>query len=158
MDYLHRLQDGVEWIYTPDQNATDLQKALHWLYESGHRAAHILWGIGPGADHFVGNLHAIATLPEDFTVSMIQDDTRLLRLPRQFSKCYESGALLSLIPFPRAQGVHTENLVYPLSGEDLALGQRLGIRNQVANSGLVRITHCEGCLMLQEPLQHQTRA
>lgn len=152
VEYLYRKQDGVEWVYTPDQEATDLQKALRWLYEKGHRAAHILWANGPGVDHFLGNLHALATGPEDFAVSMIQDDTRLLRLPRNFSKCYESGVILSLLPFPLAQSVYTENLVYPLSGEDLAMGQRIGIRNQVANQGLVRITYSKGCLMLQEPL------
>jgi thiamine pyrophosphokinase len=97
-------------------------------------------------------LHAIATVPEDFAVNMIQDDARLLRLPQQFSKCYEAGTCLSLLPFPLAKSVRTENLVYSLSGEDLALGQRIGIRNRVATQGLVRITYGEGCLMLQEPL------
>lgn len=145
-------QDGVLCIYLPDQEATDLQKALRWAYEQGHRAAHVLWANGPGADHFVGNLHAVTTVPEDFAVTMIQDDSRIFRLPKQFSKCYEAGSRLSLIPFPIAEGIRTENLVYALTDEELQLGKRLGISNTVDRTALVRIDHRSGCLMLQEPL------
>jgi len=151
-EYVAQRQDGVVWVHTPDQEATDLQKALRWLYAQGHRAAHLLWANGPGADHFVGNLHAVATVPEDFAVTMIQDDSRIFRLPKQFSKCYEAGSRLSLIPFPIAEGIRTENLVYALTDEELQLGKRLGISNTVDRTALVRIDHRSGCLMLQEPL------
>lgn len=150
--YVNQRQDGVDCIYTSDQEATDLEKALRWAYEQGHRAAHILWANGPDADHFVGNLHALAMVPENFAVTMIQDQSRIFRLLKQFSKCYESGTRLSLWPFPSAYGVHTENLVYALQGEDLHLGIRLGISNRVDRTAIVRIDHKEGCLMLQEPL------
>ncbi|NBU73134.1 MAG: thiamine pyrophosphokinase [Bacteroidetes bacterium] len=150
--YLSHRQDGVHWVYAPDQEYTDLEKALSWAYEQGHRAAHVLWANGLDADHFIGNLHALAAVPRDFAVTMIQDQSRIFRLPNQFSKGYIAGTRLSLWPFPTAYRVRTENLVYALHSEDLHLGKRIGIRNQVERTAIVRIEHQEGCLMLQEPL------
>jgi thiamine pyrophosphokinase len=152
--YVGQRQDGVLCVHTPDQEATDLEKALRWAYDQGHRAAHVLWANGQDADHFIGNLHALAAVPKDFAVTMIQDQSRIFRLPNQFSKGYAAGTRLSLWPFPTAYGVRTENLVYALHGEELHLGKRVGIRNQVDRTAIVRIDHQEGCLMLQEPLSN----
>jgi thiamine pyrophosphokinase len=152
--YVSQRQDGVLCVYTPDQDATDLEKALRWVYGQGHRAAHVLWANGLDADHFIGNLHALAAVPKDFAVTMIQDQSRIFRLPKHYSKGYAAGTRLSLWPFPTAHGVRTENLVYALQSEDLHLGKRVGIRNQVNRTAIVRIDHQEGCLMLQEPLSN----
>ncbi|MFM8838906.1 MAG: thiamine diphosphokinase [Bacteroidota bacterium] len=150
--HVEAAQDGVRWVYTPDQEYTDLQKALQWLWDNGHRSAQVIWANGPGPDHFFGNLHALATAPEGMAVGMLQEDTRTFRAPKLFSKCYHHGDRLSLIPFPEALSVTTQNLEFALDAEDLKAGQRIGISNRVLQSGLVRINHAGGCLLLSEPL------
>jgi thiamine pyrophosphokinase len=146
-------QDGVQWVYAPDQEATDLQKALQWLWDRGQRSAQVLWGNGPGPDHFFGHLHALATAPEGMSVGMLEEESRTFRVPKEFSKCYGQGERLSLMPFPTAFSVETENLLFSLKGEDLHAGQRIGISNQVLQNGRVRISYTEGCLLMTEPLR-----
>lgn len=145
-------QDGVQWVYAPDQEATDLQKALRWLWNRGQRSAQVLWANGPGPDHFYGNLHALATAPEGMAVGMIEDQSRTFRAPKNFSKCYREGDRLSLMPFPEAVSVTTENLFFALNQENLHAGQRIGISNRVVQNGRVRISYSDGCLLLSEPL------
>jgi thiamine pyrophosphokinase len=140
-------------VYAPDQEATDLQKALQWLWDRGHRSAQVLWGNGPGPDHFFGHLHALATAPAGMSVGMLEEESRTFRVPKEFSKCYGQGERLSLMPFPSAFSVETENLLFSLKGEDLHAGHRIGISNQVLQNGRVRISYTDGCLLMTEPLR-----
>ena len=54
-------QFPIEIIHAPNQDKTDLEKAIDFLIERGFPAANILWATGKRADHTMAN---IAILPK----------------------------------------------------------------------------------------------
>ncbi len=58
-DDLLSSQYPVKVVHTPDQEYTDLEKAIHYLIQEEYPAANIVWATGRRADHTFCN---IATL------------------------------------------------------------------------------------------------
>jgi len=50
----------------------------------------------------------------------------------------------------RAEGIVTHNLVYPLHGETLEMGGRIGCSNEVATDGWVEVRYSSGALLMME--------
>jgi thiamine pyrophosphokinase len=50
----------------------------------------------------------------------------------------------------KADGIVTQNLVYPLAGEALELGGRIGSSNEVAEDGWVEVSYTSGSLLMTE--------
>lgn len=144
------LQTPMEIVVAPDQEKTDLEKAFDYLIEKGHRAANVIWATGRRADHTMHNLTIIASYRDRINIVLLDDYSRVILLPRKFEKWYTKGSIISLIPINQANGIHTENLLYPLNGESLSLGYRTGSSNSALEDGIVRITHESGDLLLME--------
>jgi thiamine pyrophosphokinase len=139
-----------EFVHRPNQNKSDLQKGLDFLIERAHPSAHIIWGGGGRSDHFLAHFSILAEFGERISLNLIDDATRTFLLPRIFRKWYPGGTTLSLMPMGRADGVVTQNLVYPLAGETLELGGRIGSSNAVAEDGWVEVRYTSGSLLLME--------
>lgn len=142
-------QDHVEIVETPDQNKTDLEKAIDFLEKKGSTEINILWADGRRVDHALANFSTLAKY-EHLKLVMWNDWSKAYIIPHRFEKWLEKDAIVSLIPMPEAQDVVTEGLFYPLSGEALVFGQRVGSSNHVAEDGMVRITYSSGKLLLIE--------
>lgn len=141
---------GPEILFRPDPDKTDLQKGLDFLIERGHPAAHIIWASGGRSDHFLAHFSVLAEYGERITLNMIDDQSRTFLLPRVFRKWYAAGARLSLMPVGRAEGIVTHNLVYPLHGESLEMGGRIGCSNEVVTDGWVEVRYSSGALLMME--------
>ena len=143
-------QDSIEIVFTPDQDKTDLEKAIDFLVEKGHRAVNIIWATGRRADHTMANITGIVRFRNKITITIIDDYSVVYQLPANFRKWYPKGTPISLIPVGTVTEIVTENLVYNLNSETLTLGYRIGSSNEVAEAGIVAISHGEGDLLLME--------
>ncbi|MBM3410725.1 MAG: thiamine diphosphokinase [Bacteroidetes bacterium] len=139
-----------EVLFRPDPDKTDLQKGLDFLIERGHPSAHIIWASGGRSDHFLTHFSILAEYGRRITLNMIDDHCRTFLLPRVFRKWYAAGTQLSLMPMGRAEGIVTHNLVYPLHGETLEMGGRIGCSNEVATDGWVEVRYSSGALLMME--------
>lgn len=150
VDVIRDMQDAIEIVHTPDQEKTDLEKAIDFLAAKGHRAVNVIWATGRRADHTIGNITGIVRYKELITVTILDDYSVIYQLPKEFKKWYTKGTPLSLVPVGTVHGIVTDNLVYNLSDEALTIGYRIGTSNEVAEEGIVRISHREGDLLLME--------
>lgn len=140
----------VEVVHAPDQDQTDLEKAIVWLQQRNHRACNIVWATGRRADHTFNNLITLAHHAGTMDLVLWDDHSRVFPLRKSFKKWYPAGFPVSLLPVPAAQGIRTENLVYNLHGESLEQPGRTGSSNRVLSEGFVEIRYDSGCLLLME--------
>lgn len=143
-------QYPLEIVHTPDQNKTDLEKALDYLIERKIPAVNIVWATGRRADHTITNLTNIVRYRDLIKIVILDDHSKIFLLPNKFEKWYTAGTPISLIPIGVVKGIHSQNLVYPLANDTLTIGYRTGSSNAVATDGLVTIVHTEGDLLLME--------
>lgn len=143
-------QFPLEIVHTPDQNKTDLEKALDYLIERKFSAANIVWATGKRADHTITNITHIASYRDKIKIVLLDDHSKIFLLPKKFEKWYTAGTPISLIPIGVVNGIYSENLKYQLENDTLTLGYRTGSSNSVANDGIVTISHDDGDLLLME--------
>lgn len=147
-DYPHL--SHVEKIHAPDQEFTDLQKAIQFLIQKGFPAANIVWASGRRQDHHFNNVFTLSQFSGQITLGLLDDYSRVFVLPKTFKKWYLKGTKLSLFPVGEANGVYTKNLVYSLNNETLVLPNRTGSSNMVEEDGFVEIGYSNGHLLLME--------
>ncbi|MBU6331150.1 MAG: thiamine diphosphokinase [Bacteroidetes bacterium] len=147
-----------EVLFRPDPDKTDLQKGLDFLIERGHPSAHIIWASGGRSDHFLTHFSILAEYGRRITLNMIDDHCRTFLLPLVFRKWYAAGTQLSLMPMGLAEGIVTHNLVYPLHGESLEMGGRIGCSNEVASDGWVEVRYSSGALLMMEVFSQASAA
>jgi thiamine pyrophosphokinase len=140
----------VEVIHTPDQNKTDLQKAIEFLIERNFEAVNIIWATGRRADHTLTNLTDIVRYKHAINIVMLDDYSRIIPLQNSFTKWYTKNSIISLMPVGLVEGVITKGLVYNLQNETLQIGYRSGSSNATAEDGLVSIQVSKGDLLLME--------
>ena len=145
-------QYPLEIVHTPNQDKTDLEKALDYLIEKGHQAVNIVWATGKRADHTITNITNIIRYRNKLKIVILDDHSKIFLLPNKFEKWYTASTPISLIPIGKVTGITTQNLFYPLKNEELTMGYHTGSSNHVIKDGIVSITHQEGDLLLMECL------
>ena len=144
------LQFPIEIIHAPDQDKTDLEKAIDFLIERNFPAANIVWATGKRADHSISNMTNIVRYQDKIKLVMLDDYSRIFRCPRIFEKWYAKGTPVSLIPVGKAGGISSVNLKWELNEAELILGYKSGNSNEVREDGMVKITYASGDLLLME--------
>lgn len=139
----------TEYLHLLDQETTDLEKAVDHLVEKGYTDINIVWASGKRLDHTINNFATLAKYP-DVRIVLVDDYSRTFILPKSYSKRYEKGQALSLVPIHTCSGITTKNLKYNLTGEELSIGKRSGTSNEATGNDLVQITYTEGLLALVE--------
>jgi thiamine pyrophosphokinase len=131
----------------PEQTRTDFQKVFADLPENVTDIL-VLGGLGKRTDHQLTNLMIASTFPPELNVVFEHGDELLFRLTPQipFEADLEMESTLSLLPFPRADGVTTEGLRWNLDQAVMEIGGQLGQSNHVI--GPVKVTITSGCLYL----------
>ncbi|TRX39680.1 thiamine diphosphokinase [Flavobacterium restrictum] len=143
-------QYPLEIVHTPDQNKTDLEKALDYLIARKIPAVNIVWATGKRADHTITNLTNIVRYRNLIQIVILDDHSKIFLLPNKFEKWYTAETPISLIPIGVVNGIDSDNLVYPLQNDTLTMGYRTGSSNAVLHDGIVTITHIDGDLLLME--------
>lgn len=146
-------QYPIQIVHTPNQDKTDLEKAIEYLIERGFPAANILWATGRRADHNLANITNIVRYKSKIQLAVIDDYSVVYPLsptPNKFEKWYPAGFPISLLPVGVAKGVTTRNLVYTIDNENLTLGYKVGNSNEVKQDGLIHVSFESGDLLLME--------
>ncbi len=139
----------TQYIHLKDQETTDLEKAINHLIEKGYTDINVIWASGKRLDHTINNFATLAKYSK-IKVVLIDDYSRSFILPKNYSKRYEKGQALSLVPIHTCSGITTKNLKYNLENEALCFGKRSGTSNEATGNGLVEISHTKGLLALIE--------
>jgi thiamine pyrophosphokinase len=149
-EFYRSQQYPLEIVYTPDQNKTDLEKALDYLIERKFLAVNVIWATGRRADHTITNITNMVRYRDLIKIVMLDDNSKVFLLPPKFEKWYPAGTPLSLIPIGKVSGIHSKNLKYELEDDELAIGYRSGSSNEALADGMVVIEHREGDLLMME--------
>jgi len=150
LEEIEQRQQPLKVIHTPDQNATDLEKAILWLIEEGYPSANIAWATGLRADHTVNNMMSLFKFQDRIDLVMVDDHSRIFSLPKKYKKWYPAGTHISLIPFGLVEGISLKGLKYSLENENLESGIRSGSSNLVSEDGWVEIDYRAGTMLLME--------
>lgn len=153
IDELRESQYPVKVIHTPDQEFTDLEKAIKYLIAEEYPAVNIIWATGRRADHTMSNISLLAKYAGQINLKILDDYSVIFPiqpLPKVFKKWYKKGTAVSLMPLGITEGITTQNLRYPLMNEALELGFRNGTSNEVSEDGDVVIEYKKGHLLLME--------
>lgn len=146
-------QFPVKIVHTPDQEYTDLEKAIMYLIDEEYPAANIIWATGRRADHTLANISILPKYAEQISLKIIDDYScifPILPSPKKLIKWYKKGTPLSLMPLGITEGISTQNLMYELHEEILQLGIRNGSSNQVLEDGEVIVEYKKGTLLIME--------
>ncbi|MDR6193558.1 thiamine diphosphokinase [Siphonobacter sp. SORGH_AS_0500] len=147
---IRQAQHPIEFVHTPDQEKTDLEKACDFLIERGHQAVNVVWATGRRADHTITNITNIVRFRDKIKIVVLDDHSRIFLLDQTYEKWYPAKTPLSLIPVGTVSGIRTSGLTYNLSDESLQIGYRTGSSNEAAQDGLVKISYTSGDLLLME--------
>ncbi|RWX01632.1 thiamine diphosphokinase [Flavobacterium cerinum] len=149
-EYYRDMQYPLEIVHTPDQDKTDLEKALDYLIERKFPAANVIWATGRRADHTITNITNIVRYRDLIKIVVLDDHSKIFLLQQKFEKWYPAGTPLSLIPIGKVKGISSKNLKYQLDNDELTIGYRTGSSNEALNDGIVMIEHQEGDLLMME--------
>lgn len=149
-DLIRVKQEPIEIISTPDQEKTDLEKAIDFLIQRGFPAANIVWATGRRADHAITNITNLVRYKNQIRLVLFDDYSKIFPLTGVFEKWYVAGTPISLIPVGVVNGIETSGLKYNLKNETLTLGHRTGNSNESDKDGLVKISASSGDLLIME--------
>jgi thiamine pyrophosphokinase len=143
-------QAETQFVQQTRQDNQDLEKAIDFLIEKGHKAANIVWGAGLRADHALANLGILGMYVDKIKLVMYDDHSTIFAVKKSFEKWYAQGTKFSIMPLGKVTNIYTENLEYPLKGGNLELGVAHGNSNKVLSDGFVKLNFDSGLLLVME--------
>ena len=136
-----------KFIFTPDQNFTDFQKALDILKNKDVKKVDVYGGSGGEQDHFLGNLHVAFLFKDLMEITFYDEFSSYFFIPKDFEINNVEGKMVSLLPFPKVENLVTDGLNWELRNEDLEITKRIGTRN-FATKSTVKISYSDGDLLV----------
>ena len=136
-----------KFIFTPDQNFTDFQKALDILKNKDVKKVDVYGGSGGEQDHFLGNLHVAFLFKDLMEITFYDEFSSYFFIPKDFVINNVEGKMVSLLPFPKVENLVTDGLNWELKNEDLEITKRIGTRN-FATKSTVKISYSDGDLLV----------
>ena len=138
---------GTEHVQFPrEKDATDGELAVDLAFARGCETVGLLGATGGRIDHFLGNVGLLTRYPGRLFVETSEATLVAVDRNTTYDVRGTPGSIVSIIPFPAAEGVRTAGLQYALSDEDLRPGTR-GISN-VLTAPEARIQIRGGMLMV----------
>ncbi|NOS84753.1 MAG: thiamine diphosphokinase [Ignavibacteria bacterium] len=123
-----------------DQNRNDLEKAIMFALSKNFRVINIIGLSGKRLDHTLNNFSILKKFHRKAKIKIYENGFigELIGKSAEF-EC-NAGDIVSLIPLPKAVGVNTIGLKYPLMNGTLEFGVREGALNESAGKNFyVRI-------------------
>jgi thiamine pyrophosphokinase len=146
----HFASQGVKIVPTPDQDYTDMDKALEYVLDN-YPVTHIrIYGATGGqTDHFLSVLSALVKYEGRAKMELVDEHGVVWLADRQQELVGEDlvGRLFSLIALGEVTGITTTGLQWPLTNETLIMGVRDGTRNIII-APKVTVEKQSGCLFL----------
>lgn len=118
-----------KFIYTPDQDKTDFQKALEIILEKGIQKVDVLGGSGGEQDHFLGNLTVAFGYKDQLDIKFYDEFAEYYFISKSHVLENVKGKMVSLYPFPLVENITTRGLNWPLFKGNLSITSKIGTRN-----------------------------
>lgn len=118
-----------KFIYTPDQEKTDFQKALEIILEKGFKNVDVFGGSGGEQDHFLGNLTVAFRFKDKMKIKFYDEFSEYFFIPQKFVISGMKNRIVSLYPFPFAENITTKGLKWPLSNVNADMTTDMLTRN-----------------------------
>ena len=134
-------------IYTPDQDRTDFDKALEILVQKNVQHVTVLGASGGEMDHFLGNLTVAYQFRTKLEIRFYDAFSEYFFIPKKFRISGVRKKMISLYPFPVADGIFTTGLNWPLNDGALDMCSRIGTRNFAVDDD-VSVSYQSGDLLL----------
>ena len=141
------LPPQIKRLYSPDQNYTDLDKAVMYLREEGYTSITITAATGGRLDHTIGALSVLAKHGREVDLTLVDSVGTAKLVDGDMSIATEVGTVISLLALGRVSSITTSGLKWDLNNEFLSTGLRDGISN-VAVAQLITINAAEGDLIV----------
>ena len=125
---------GARIVPTPDQDFTDLDKALAYCRETlGAHTIHVFGALGGRLDHTYSTLSALVKHGRHADIRLIDGigETTLVNGRARISGPDLPGRVLSLMALGPVEGVWSRGVRWPLHGESLRPGVRDGTSNEI---------------------------
>lgn len=129
--------DGTKIIkYPREKDYTDTQLAIDYALEGGADEIVLLGSLGDRIDHSLANILLLIKLAKSNVKAYITNEKNTIYITdRDINIKGSKGDIVSLIPVGGdVRGVFTEGLQYKLSGNNMALGDPVGISNVFTGS------------------------
>lgn len=121
---------GAEWVHAPDQEASDLDKALAHALERGADTLDVAGAVGGRLDHTLTAVALAVKYHRLCRLRLVTDTQQLWAVSGSAEVRGVPGDTVSLVPFGDADGVSVEGVRWPLVDEPLPAGSR-GVSNSL---------------------------
>lgn len=131
---------NIRFIFLPDQNTSDLDKAIRYIAEFDPKSIIISQAIGNRLDHSLHNLRLLKRLDHLVNNMLIFTETEKICYLKNKSVviCAENPEPVALVSFPKAV-VSSKGLKYDMHEDTLEFAKRESTSNFLVNSS-ARIT------------------
>lgn len=135
-----------------EQEHNDLEKCIMFaLYKEWNKITVIGYG-GKRIDHTINNFSILKKYYKKCDIRFLDDEFEIFITDKPVEFAYKAGEIISIQGFPKAIGVNTSGLEYPLNTENLEFGVRGGALNKAVKD-TVKISLREGELLIfRKPL------
>jgi thiamine pyrophosphokinase len=143
---------GVELLHTPDQDYTDLEKALAWCALRGFTSITLAQALGGRLDHSFTALSLLKRYHGSGRELTLLGNGELVRFARdeRLTLTGRKGRAIAVLPFPRCRA-NSSGLRFELRALPLALGKQESVSNS-ARLSRVRL-EIEGEALIVEALR-----
>ncbi|MAN27143.1 MULTISPECIES: thiamine diphosphokinase [Mesonia] len=141
------ISSAVKVIETPDQNATDFEKALRIIIEEGFKSVSVFGCSGLEQDHFLGNLTSMLKHKHEIDIRCFDDFGFYFFAEKETEIEGFQQEVFSLYPFPEAKKITSTGVKYSLQNENLTITSRIGTRNTILENRAT-VSFQEGNLLL----------
>jgi len=144
---------GTQIIAVVEQNSNDFEKALKYISSTGNDASICVFGIhGRRTDHVLTNFSVLQRYTNDFEEIIAYDETLVHRFlttgKNTVTLDLSLGTIISLTPMPKAEGITTQGLLYPLENATMVFGENEGLSNRVESTGGATVSISTGALLV----------
>ena len=146
----YNIPKKVKIVHTPDQNKTDLEKAIEFLIIEDYENIDIIWATGLRSDHSFNNIITLGKYFKTIKCTIHDDYSSICAIPLKFEKKYSKGQIISLFPLGKVKGIITSGLLYEMKNKTLQLPIKTGSSNETVNNGILKIEYKSGVLILME--------
>jgi thiamine pyrophosphokinase len=121
---------GVPIFHTPDQNYTDLEKAIAWCVLRDFRSIWIAQGLGSRIDHTFSALSILKRFHSSHHELLLIQDKEKIRFSHteKLRLRGKAGRRIAVLPFPSCR-VRSKGLTYEMKNLELQIGVRESVSN-----------------------------
>lgn len=136
-------------IRVNEQDTNDADKTIRYCLENKIEQVHLLGVAGRRCDQFLANLELLYKYALELKIVLWTDLEKMEVVENTWEESMPVGTTVSLLPlFGKVDGITTEGLAFPLTGQSLELGKApTGVSNQ-SDASTVRISVEAGKLLV----------